>query len=331
MKIQKKNILLISFLLFSSHVAAKPLTLILDWLVNPDHAAIFVAEEQGFFAQEGVEVNIIAPSNPDDGPKLVAAGHADLAITYQPQLVVQAAKGLPLVRIASLVNQPLNCLIVRKKGPIHQLADLKGKRIAYTSHVEGTLMLNALLEKAHLTVHDVQTINVQYDLTQALLSHRVDAIINVMRNVEPLQMQFAHQPVKIFPVELATIPSYDELIIIANKNKLEDPRLIKFLAALNKATLYLINHSEKSWQVFAKSHSVLNNKLNHLIWHATIPYIARDPLRFDKKAYRKFMLFLYQKHIISQSLTTDQYATELTYESKTSNKLLSLKNNHASK
>ena len=64
MQVQKKFIFLISFLLITNNATAKPLTLILDWLVNPDHAAIFVAQEQGFFAKEGVEVNIIAPSNP---------------------------------------------------------------------------------------------------------------------------------------------------------------------------------------------------------------------------------------------------------------------------
>lgn len=299
MQIKKKIVFLLIFLLFTNNVVAKPLTLILDWLINPDHAAIFVAKEQGFFAREGLEVNIIAPSNPDDGPKLVAVGHADLAVSYQPQLVVLAAKGLPLIRIASLINQPLNCLMVKKNGPIHQLADLKGKRIAYTSHVEGMLMLSALLEKAHLRVDDVHTINVQYDLTQALLSNRVDAVINVMRNVEPLQMQFAHQPVKIFPVELAAIPTYDELIIIANKNKLSDPRIDKFLLALDKATQYLLNNPEKSWLVFAKNHPALDNALNHQIWLTTLPYIARHPLSFDKKAYAKFRLFLYQKHILS--------------------------------
>lgn len=311
MQIQKKIILLISILLFNNNVAAKPLTLILDWLINPDHAAIFVAEEQGFFSREGLQINIIAPSNPDDGPKLVAAGHADLAVSYEPQLVVQAAKGLPLIRIATLINQPLNCLIVKEDGPIHQLADLKGKRIAYTSHVEGTLMLNALLEKAHLRMNDVQTINVQYDLTQALLSNRVDAVINVMRNVEPLQMQFAHQAVKIFPVELANIPTYDELIIIANKNKLSDPRLIKFLTALNKATHYLLSNPEKSWLIFARNHPALNNQLNHQIWEATLPYIAPYPINFNKNAYKRFMLFLQQKKLIHNTLVSEDYVLKL--------------------
>jgi putative hydroxymethylpyrimidine transport system substrate-binding protein len=283
-------------LLFTSNAAAKPLTLILDWLVNPDHAALFVAEEQGFFAREGVEVNIVAPSNPDDGPKLVAAGHADLAVSYQPQLMVQAAQGLPLVRIAALIDQPLNCLIVKKNGPIHQLADLKGKHIAYTSQAEGTLMLSALLEKAHLRMNDVQTINVQYNLTQALLSNRVDAVINVMRNVEPLQMQFAGQPVKIFPVEIASVPSYDELIIVANKSKLSDPRLAKFLTALQKATHYLLDYPEVSWKLFAQNNPALNNALNHQIWQATLPYIAHHPAQFDKQRYQKFARFLYQKN-----------------------------------
>jgi putative hydroxymethylpyrimidine transport system substrate-binding protein len=316
MQIQKKIIFLLSFFLFTHNVAAKPLTLILDWLINPDHAAIFVAQEQGFFSKEGVQVDIIAPTNPDDGPKLVAANHADLAITYQPQLVTQATQGLPLVRIGTLIDQPLNCLLVRQDSGIHTLADLKGKRIAYTSYMEGTLMLSALLAKGGLTLQDIQAINVQYNLTQALLSNRVDAVINVMRNVEPLQMQFSGQPVKIFPIEMAAIPTYDALIIIANKNKLTDPRLVKFLIALNKATQALLHDPEASWKIFANHHPALNNPLNHQIWQATLPYIARHPLTYDKKAYAKFMFFLQQKHVIPKTVSNVEYATELAYASK---------------
>lgn len=300
----KKQItfLLLIVTLFSSTLSAKPLTLVLDWLVNPDHAAIFIAQEKNFFAQQGLQVDIIAPTNPDDGPKLVAMNHADLAITYQPQFIIQAAQGLPIARVATLINQPLNCLIVKKDSGITQLADLKGKRIAYASHVEGTLMLAALLNKAHLSLHDVQTINVQYNLTQALLSNRVDAVINVMRNVEPLQMQFAGKPVTLFPIEMGDIPQYDELIIIANKNKLTDPRLTKFLIALNKATDYLLKNPETSWKLFAKNHPILNNELNHQIWHATLAYIAADPIHFDKQRYQHFAEFLSQQNIIDKRL-----------------------------
>ncbi|MES2998192.1 MAG: ABC transporter substrate-binding protein [Pseudomonadota bacterium] len=285
------EIFVLLLFLLPVYASAKPLTLILDWLINPNHAAIFIAKEQGFFAQEGIQVSIISPADPDDGPKLVAAGHADLAITYQPQLIVQAAQGLPLVRIATLIDHPLNCLIVRKDSGIRTIADLKGKRIGYTSHLEGTMALRALLQQAGLTLHDVQTINVQYNLTQALLTKRLDAAINVMRNVEPLQMQFAGQPVKIFPIE-TVMPSYDELIIVANKNKASDPRLTKFLIALQKASDYLLKNSEKSWKLFANNNPALNNELNHQIWQTTLPYLAHHPIEFDKQRYQKFENFL---------------------------------------
>ena len=79
--------------------AAEKLTVLLDWFVNPDHATLFVAQEKGYFADAGLEVELIAPADPNDPPKLVAAEKADLAVSYQPQLHLQVAEGLPLVRV----------------------------------------------------------------------------------------------------------------------------------------------------------------------------------------------------------------------------------------
>lgn len=303
-----KKIIKIFLLLFSvsSYASDKPLTLILDWLINPDQAPIFIAQEQGFFQEEGIQVNIISPTDPDAGPKLVAAGHADLAITYQPQLIVQVAQGLPIVRIASLIDHPLNCLIVRKNSGIRTIADLKGKRIGYSSQVEGTLALSSLLKKAGLTLNDVQAINIQYNLPQALLSKRLDGIINVMRNIEPLQLQFSGQAVKIFPVEEA-MPFYDELIVIANRYHTNKPHLKKFLIALQKASTYLLKNPEKSWKLFAKNNPALNNRLNHQIWRATLPYFSQCPTQFNKKRYQVFSNFLTKEKVIKKSITYSEY------------------------
>ena len=106
--------------------AADQLTLLLDWFVNPDHAPIIVADERGYFADAGLEVEIIAPADPNDPPKLVAAGQADIAISYQPQLHIQVDQGLPLARIGTLVATPLNSLVVLEDGPIDEIADLAG-------------------------------------------------------------------------------------------------------------------------------------------------------------------------------------------------------------
>ena len=109
----------------------KPLTVVLDWFVNPQHAPIIIAKEQGLFKQHGLNVNIIAPADPTDPPKLVAAGKADVAIGYQPELYLQVQAGLPIVRIGTLINAPLRAVAVLQSSNIDSLSDLKGKTIAY--------------------------------------------------------------------------------------------------------------------------------------------------------------------------------------------------------
>lgn len=108
------------------------MTVLLDWFVNPDHGPLIIARDKGFFKNEGLDVELIAPSNPNDPPKLVAAGKADIAVSYQPQLHLQVEAGLPLVRVGTLVATPLNSLVVLKDGPIKLIADLKGKKVGYS-------------------------------------------------------------------------------------------------------------------------------------------------------------------------------------------------------
>lgn len=76
----KKFLLLSVLILFSSSAQAEKMTVLLDWFINPDHAPLFVAQEKGFFKARGLDVEFVAPSNPNDPPKLVAAGKADLAV-----------------------------------------------------------------------------------------------------------------------------------------------------------------------------------------------------------------------------------------------------------
>ena len=90
--------------MFQPANAADKLTVLLDWYVNPDHAPLFVADAQGFFAQQGLDVELIAPANPNDPPKLVAAKKADIAISYQPQLHLQVDAG-----IATCQNRHIGC------------------------------------------------------------------------------------------------------------------------------------------------------------------------------------------------------------------------------
>ena len=112
--------------------AADKLEIMLDWFLNPDHGPLVVAERKGYFAEAGLDVALVEPANPNDPPKLLAAGRTDVAISYQPQLHLQVAQGLPLVRIGTLVATPLNSLVVLADGPITTVADLKGRKVGFS-------------------------------------------------------------------------------------------------------------------------------------------------------------------------------------------------------
>ena len=141
---------------------AEKLTILLDWFLNPDHAPLVIALQKGYFSAAGLEVELIEPADPNDPPKLVAAGKAEIAVTYQPQLHIQAAAGLPLTRIATLVATPLNTLLVLDDSPIKTIADLKGRKVGYSVGGFEDALLAAMLERAGLGLGDVELINVNF-------------------------------------------------------------------------------------------------------------------------------------------------------------------------
>ena len=245
------------FLFAASPVIAQDkLTVLLDWFVNPDHAPLIVAQEKGFFKAAGLEVELIAPADPSLPPKLVAAGKADLAVSYQPQLHVQVGQGLPLIRIGTLVSTPLNSLVVLRDGPIKKIADLKGKKVGFSVGGFEDALLQTMLVKHGLTLKDVELINVNFSLSPALVAGKVDAVIGAFRNFELNQMDIIKRPGRAFFPEEEGVPAYDELIVVAKKDKAHDPRYRRFLDAVENAVTFLINHPDDAWKLFIKNNPV---------------------------------------------------------------------------
>ena len=311
-----KNTKILTFIILSIFIcnslkASDKITLLLDWFINPDHGPIIIAKEKGIFEKSGLEVEIIPPANPSDPPKLVAAGRADIAISYQPQLHMQVHQGLPLVRVGTLIATPLNCLLVLKNGPIINLSDLKGKKIGYSISGMEQALLSAILKKAGVKKNEVEYINVNWSLSPALMSGQVDAVIGAYRNFELNQMEIEGIEGKCFYIEEEGVPPYDELIFIVNNNNINKEILIKFLTSIEKATQYIINHPEESWKIFANSSKELNNELNKKAWFDTIPRFALRPSALDKGRYNRFEEFLYVEGLIDNKLTHEKIAIEI--------------------
>ncbi len=299
------------FLIGAPVEAAEKLTVMLDWFINPDHATLMVGQEKGFFAEAGLEVEMIAPADPNDPPKLVAAGKVDLAISYQPQLHVQVDQGLPLRRIATLVSTPLNSLVVLADGPIKSIADLKGRKIGFSVGGFEDALLAAMLNKVGLSLKDVTLINVNFSLSPALISGQVDAVIGAFRNFELNQMDIVNRPGRAFYVEEEGVPAYDELIIVAHADRLGDNKLRRFVTALEKSAQYLINHPRKSWQLFIKGRKNLDDELNKRAFRDTLPRFALRPAALDQGRYRRMAQFLKDQGLIKTIPMIEDYAVEL--------------------
>ena len=291
--------------------AAEKLTVLLDWFVNPDHGPLVVARERGFFAAEDLEVELIAPADPNDPPKLVAAKQADIAVSYQPQLHLQVAQGLPLTRIGTLVATPLNSLVVLADGPVRSLSDLKGRKVGFSVGGFEDALLGAMLARHGLQLADIELVNVNFSLSPALIAGQVDAVIGAFRNFELNQMDLVGRPGRAFFPEEEGVPAYDELIFLAHADGLDRPELRRFLTAVESATAWTINHPDEAWNVFKAMDPMLDDELNRRAWAATLSRFAHSPAALDHGRYRRFASFLAEGGLIADPPPVASYAVDL--------------------
>ena len=308
-----------SFALMSAQAAQAndQFKLILDWYVNPDHGPIIVADKLGYFKDAGLDVEIIAPADASVPPKMVAAGQADLAISYQQQVHLDVHADIPLIRVGTLIDSPLNCLMVRDDGSVNAIADLKGKKIGFSvAGVEETV-LGTIFKRHDIQLSDVELINVNFSLAPALMSKQVDAVMGAYRNIELNQMAVEGVAGKCFFVEEEGVPVYDELVYVANANKLdaaEKDKISRFLAATEKAAQYIVNHPVESYDVFASYSSELKDELNQRAWKDTVARFSRSPASLDYGRWSRYESYLHENGLVPSVLPVAKFAIDVNAE-----------------
>jgi putative hydroxymethylpyrimidine transport system substrate-binding protein len=287
-------------------------TLLLDWFINPDHGPILVAQERGDFARAGLDVRIVAPADPNDPPRLVAARRGDIGVFYQKNLHLAVDQGLPLVRVGTLVATPLATLTVLRDGPIRTLADLRGRRIGYSVAGFEEATMGVMLESVGLRLTDVRLVNVNFALSSALMSGQVDAILGGYRNFELHQLDIEGRPGRAFFPEQYGLPAYDELIYIAHRDRARDPILRRFIDATEAATHFLVNNPDEAWRMFiAGPRRELDNELNRRAWASTANRFSLAPGALDRNRYERMARFLHDRRLIRSVPALDTYAVEL--------------------
>lgn len=288
------------------------LTLVLDWFVNPDHAPIVLAEELGYFSDAGLEVTTVTPSDPNEPPRMVAAGRADLAVSYQPQLHLNLHTDLPLVRVGTLVSTPLTCLVVLADGPVQEMSDLQGRKVGFAVAGVQEVMLDAMLAHHGMEPGEVEQINIGWSISPALMSGQVDGVIGAFRNFELNQLEIEGTEGRCFYPEAEGIPSYDELIYVANPERMDPALIARFLEATERATQFILNQPQEAWEIFSGTARELQSELNIRAWDDTWPRFATRPAAMDAGRYARFEAFLAERGATPGGLPVSEITVDVT-------------------
>jgi putative hydroxymethylpyrimidine transport system substrate-binding protein len=194
----------------------QPLTLMLDFFPNADHAGIYAAQARGDFKNAGLDVKLQPPSDPAEPLRLLAAGKVDLAISYEPELFLARDKGLALASVGAIVQRPLTSIISLKD--ISRPGQLQGKRVGTAGIPYQSAYLKTIADNAGVT--GIKEVNVGFNLVPAMLSRKVDATLGGFWNYEGIQLARKHKHPKVIRVDQAGVPTYDELVVVAREDTL---------------------------------------------------------------------------------------------------------------
>lgn len=258
---------------------SQPLSLTLDFYPNPDHAGIYMAQKLGYFEEAGLDVSIHTPADPAAPIKLLAAGQTDLAISYEPELLLAHEQDLDVLAVGALVNRPLTSMIWLKKSGIKGVGGLRGKTIATAGIPYQDAYLKTILARANLTPSDVKAVNVGFGLLPALVGGSAQAMLGGFSNVEGVDLRLRGQQPIVTPVDKLGVPTYDELVLVAQREALEeDPQKFRlFLAALARGTAAAAANPKATAKALLEANPDLDPKLTRAELAATLPLL--DPPR----------------------------------------------------
>ncbi len=279
--------------------AAQHLTLMLDWFPNADHVPLYVAQQLGWFQQAGLDLEIQVPAATADPLKLVAAGQVDLAFNYQPEVVIARSEDLPVVSIGVLVEHPLTTVLFLKDSGIQKPQDLSGRRIGYAVPHLQEILFKAFAEQNGIT--DYQLVNVGFDITPALLTHRVDAVIGAYRNYEKNELELEGHPAGFFALEEHGIPDFYELVVITSDTTLQRRKaaLRAFVETLQRAIDFCRAHPDSALHLYFTANPEVRKDLDRKAFFDTLPLYAHSQVQ-DPEHWATFVDFALQYGLIEK-------------------------------
>jgi putative hydroxymethylpyrimidine transport system substrate-binding protein len=260
----------------TSAPGVKPFTVMLDFFPNADHAALYAAIAGGDFRAAGLDVRPQIPAEPADPLKLLAAGKVDMAISYEPELLLARDQGLKLVSIGALVQRPLTSIIALPGQHVRTVADLAGKRVGTAGIPYQAAELHTALQAAGVSPSTVREVNVGFNLVPAMLSGKVAATLGGFWNYEAIQLRLLHRHPIVIPVDQAGVPAYNELVLVVRQDEARErgQDLRAFMQALTRGERAVRANPQAAAALVVKANPSLEPKLQLESIRQTLPAAA---------------------------------------------------------
>jgi putative hydroxymethylpyrimidine transport system substrate-binding protein len=252
---------------------SKRVELMLDYFPNADHAGIYAAQAAGHFKQAGLDVEIRQPPDPAAPIKQVAAGRVDLAISYEPEVLRARDQGLNVVSVGAIVQKPLTSIISLPEGKIRKPADLRGKTVGTAGIDYQSAYLRTILSDAGVPENTVKERNVGFAFSPALITGKIDAALGAFWNYEGTELRLRGKKPRIIRMEDAGVPTYNELVLVANKDALErDAAKIRaFIGAVSRGTRDLRSDPNAAIDGLLEANPDLDPELQRAVVEVTLP------------------------------------------------------------
>ena len=265
----------------------RELDVVLDWYPNALHAFLYEAIDKGYYAEEGLKVNIRFPSNTNDALSLVAAGKADIGLYYQHDVIqARAEQGVPVKSIGAVVQGPLNIILSLKEKDITSPSDLVGKTIGYAGTELSEALIRSIMNYVGADYSDVTMIDVGFDLMSSMTTGNVDATIGCLVNHEVPQMEEEGFEVNWFSLDDYGVPTNYEGVFVANDDAIEnDSETLKaFLRASAKGFADMQADPEEALSILLANQNEENFPLSETVERSSInvllPIMETEDARF---------------------------------------------------